>query len=307
MARPQKEGLDYFPLDCGFFRDKKTRLVKAKFGAKGLVVLIQVFCEIYENHGYYMTWDEDDCLMMAETVGCGASPELVSQVIEFSAARSLFDYTLFSQEQILTSRGIQKRFIKSASKRDNIRMRKDLFLLDEKEIPKGSLVKLDLFSVSGEKTHVSGPETSVTGESIPKAKESKVKQSRVKNTYTSDSADVVGADAPHFDYQLYVDYWNHHVAEPTGIASVRKAAHWSSARKKNLRARVKAEGAKTVLAVFDMVSASDWLSGRSGNWQADFDWVIKPANFQKIIEGKYKNRQQADHETFYDRLARGEI
>lgn len=182
MARPQKEGLEYFPFDCGFFRDKKTRLVKAKFGAKGLAVLIQAFCEIYENRGYYMTWDEDDCLMMAETVGCGVSPELVSQVIEFSAARSLFDYTLFSQEQILTSRGIQKRFIQGASKRDNIRMRKDLFLLDENEIPKGSLVKLDLFTVSGEKTHVSGPETPVTGELIPKVKESIVKHSIVKDS-----------------------------------------------------------------------------------------------------------------------------
>lgn len=182
MARPQKEGLEYFPFDCGFFRDKKTRLVKAKFGAKGLAVLIHAFCEIYENRGYYMTWDEDDCLMMAEAVGCGVSPELVSQVIEFSAARSLFDYTLFSQEQILTSRGIQKRFIQGASKRDNIRMRKDLFLLDENEIPKGSLVKLDLFTVSGEKTHVSGLETTVTGESIPKAKESIEKHSIVKNS-----------------------------------------------------------------------------------------------------------------------------
>lgn len=307
MARPQKEGLDYFPLDCGFFRDKKARLVKAKFGAKGLVVLIHVFCEIYENHGYYMTWDEDDCLMMAETVGCGVSPELVSQVIEFSAARSLFDYTLFSQERILTSRGIQKRFIQGASKRDNIRMRKDLFLLDENEIPKGSLVKLDFFPVSGEKTSVSEPETSVTGESIPKAKESKVKQSRVKNIYMSDKADIAGADAPRFDYQLYADYWNHHVAEPTGIAAIRKPDKWSSTRKKNLRARVKTEGAKTVIAVFDLVSASDFLSGRSGKWQADFDWVLKDGNFQKIIEGKFNNRKQPDHETFYDRLARGEI
>lgn len=182
MARPQKEGLEYFPFDCGFFRDKKTRLVKAKFGAKGLAVLIHAFCEIYENRGYYMTWDEDDCLMMAEAVGCGVSSELVSQVIEFSAARSLFNYTLFSQEQILTSRGIQKRFIQGASKRDNIRMRKDLFLLDENEIPKGSLVKLDLFTVSGEKTTVSGPETPVTGESIPKVKESIEKHSIVKNS-----------------------------------------------------------------------------------------------------------------------------
>ncbi len=40
MARPFKEGLDYFPLDVDFLDDKKVKLIKAEFGAKGILVLI---------------------------------------------------------------------------------------------------------------------------------------------------------------------------------------------------------------------------------------------------------------------------
>lgn len=42
--------------------------------------------------------------------------------------------------------------------------------------------------------------------------------------------------------------------------------------------------------VFYQVQESDFLSGRSGTWQCSFDWIIKPVNLQKIIEGNYKNK-----------------
>ena len=44
---------------------------------------------------------------------------------------------------------------------------------------------------------------------------------------------------------------------------------------------------------FDYVSESDFLmgkaKGRNGGapWQADLEWITKPANFVKILEGKY--------------------
>lgn len=38
------------------------------------------------------------------------------------------------------------------------------------------------------------------------------------------------------------------------------------------------------------VSESDWLAGRKEEWKADLDWVLRPANLTKIMEGKYDNR-----------------
>ena len=120
---------------------------------------------------------------------------------------------------------------------------------------------------------------------------------------------ISGAVAPHNnDLQKIADFWNFHVAQVTDMATVRDADHWSRKRKKPVRALVESEGEANVLDAFDQVAESDFLTGRSGKWRCDFDWVIQPDNFQKIAEGRYSNAQTVEPKgTFYDRLARGEI
>lgn len=41
---------------------------------------------------------------------------------------------------------------------------------------------------------------------------------------------------------------------------------------------------------FNYVSTSDFLMGKTKDFKANFDWLIKPTNFQKVIEGNYENR-----------------
>ena len=38
---------------------------------------------------------------------------------------------------------------------------------------------------------------------------------------------------------------------------------------------------------------SDFLSGRAKSFKAGFDWIFKPANLQKILEGNYDNRDNS--------------
>jgi hypothetical protein len=51
---------------------------------------------------------------------------------------------------------------------------------------------------------------------------------------------------------------------------------------------------------FKRVEASDFLCGRSEPsggrppFMADFEWLIRPSNFVKVIEGRYDNRQAVD-------------
>lgn len=120
---------------------------------------------------------------------------------------------------------------------------------------------------------------------------------------------ISGAVAPHDNgLQKIADLWNFHVAQVTDLATVRDVDHWSRKRTKQVRALVESEGEANVFDAFDQVAASDFLTGRSGKWRCDFDWVIQPDNFQKIVEGRYSNAQTVEPKgTFYDRLARGEI
>ena len=42
--------------------------------------------------------------------------------------------------------------------------------------------------------------------------------------------------------------------------------------------------------LFRRVEASDFLTGRSSDWSCGFDWILKPENIQKILEGTYANK-----------------
>lgn len=47
----------------------------------------------------------------------------------------------------------------------------------------------------------------------------------------------------------------------------------------------------TFKELFQIAQASSFLKGQNDrNWIADFDWMMKPSNFSKILEHKYDNR-----------------
>jgi predicted phage replisome organizer len=47
---------------------------------------------------------------------------------------------------------------------------------------------------------------------------------------------------------------------------------------------------------FKKVQASDFLTGRDGKWlKCGFDWIIKPSNRQKVLEGNYDNKNTASN------------
>lgn len=52
---------------------------------------------------------------------------------------------------------------------------------------------------------------------------------------------------------------------------------------------------------FIKISKSDFLTGISSDWKASFDWILKPANVVKILEGNYDNNKNKK-ETLEDRL-----
>lgn len=62
-------------------------------------------------------------------------------------------------------------------------------------------------------------------------------------------------------------------------------------RKEHINARIKEYGLDGVLDVIDIVSESNYLTGRVNDFKADMDWIFNPNNYVKILEGKYKNRE----------------
>lgn len=59
-------------------------------------------------------------------------------------------------------------------------------------------------------------------------------------------------------------------------------------RKAAVRARIGEHGMDSIAKVFDSIAVSGFLKGHNNhNWKADFDWVFRPTNYVKILEGNY--------------------
>jgi hypothetical protein len=128
MARPVKEGLDYFPIDTNFLRDRKIRKIKRACGAATVEVLMHLFCDIYGNHGYYVEWDDDYLFDVADSIGTkdGTVQEIVNKALQVD----LFSKELFDQYQILTSKAIQNQYILSTDKRKQVKLDKKYLLTE---------------------------------------------------------------------------------------------------------------------------------------------------------------------------------
>lgn len=128
MPRPIKEGLDYFELDCHF--DEKIRLIQAEFGLKGLAVVVLLYKEIYAGQGYYMTWDEDRLLLLLSENGvAGGDKNLIQEIVSACVRRNIFSERLFEEYHILTSSGIQKRYLNAVARRENVKLKKEYLLI----------------------------------------------------------------------------------------------------------------------------------------------------------------------------------
>lgn len=130
MARPKKQGLEYFSFDTDFFSDIKIRRISRACGPASTSILICLLCNIYKDKGYYIEWNENLSFVVADIVGTteGAVEEVVKKAIQVG----FFNKELFDKYQILTSNGIQNRFKSAVKRREEIEYVADYLVSDNK-------------------------------------------------------------------------------------------------------------------------------------------------------------------------------
>ena len=114
-----------------------------------MTVYALLLCLIYKN-GYYIRWDKELPFIISEQTGY--EEVYIREVIKYCRTIGLFSDEVFLSDNILTSKGIQKRYLQmcaSAKRKGDVT---DYCLIDE------------LFSSS--KTGVSSEETRVISEEI---------------------------------------------------------------------------------------------------------------------------------------------
>ena len=128
MVRPLKQGLDYFPMDVNFTSDVKVRRVRMACGMESVGILLYLLSLIYQDQGYYGKWDEELCFLTAMELHLEES--LVEQVVQKAAQVGFFDAELLAEWGILTSEGIQERFLAATRKRKVRRLIQEYLLVE---------------------------------------------------------------------------------------------------------------------------------------------------------------------------------
>lgn len=200
MARPTAKGVEYFPLNVNFINDLKVRKLLLSCGAEAIAVLIYLLSTIYKDEGYYVEIHEDEIDLIALDVN--VTPEFVLEVINKACEVRLFDVNLYNNFNILTSKGIQERYLKITERRKNSVVITQFNLIN---------VYNNSINVNNNSINVDNNSVNVYKSTQSKVKESKEKKSKVKSLSNDSCKNVYLTETEKRDcmnkkiYELYLN------------------------------------------------------------------------------------------------------
>lgn len=128
MARPTKDGLDYFPLDVNVFEDEKIEAIAGEFGIKGELAVIKLLCAIYKK-GYFILWNDLTQATLLKRLP-GVSKEMLNQIVNRLVLWGFFDKKLFDSVEVLTSENIQAIYFEATKRRKSTKPTKYVINVD---------------------------------------------------------------------------------------------------------------------------------------------------------------------------------
>lgn len=110
------DGINYFPVGVNFMEENAMEVIEAKYGIKGSAIVLKLMCKIYKE-GYYIRWDEEQCLIFANKAGREVQAEEVQGIIEILFTKGILDRNSYQENGILTSESIQKVWMEATKRR----------------------------------------------------------------------------------------------------------------------------------------------------------------------------------------------
>lgn len=282
-GRPTKQGIDYFPMDVGFFTDVKIRKISRACGAQSTSILICLLCNIYKDNGYYILWDEDLPFVIADTVG--VSEGAVKEVLIKSLQVGFFDQELYEKYRILTSSGIQKRFLLATYQR------KETTIISE------YLINCANNSINCTNNSINHSDNEQSKSKVNRKKRKEEENNKETSPNGEEKKDKLSlSHSQRIDWVGLMDWYNSLFKDK--LPAIKSM---TETRKKAVKARIAQYGKESIRTVFNLVLQSSFLlGGNDRNWKCDFDWIFKQANYTKILEGNYngtrisKNQQDSE-------------
>ncbi len=292
MGRPTKQGLEYFSLDVRFFSDIKIRKLIKYHKAQAVSVYMTLLCRIYEK-GYFIDYDEDLPFIISED--CGLEENTIVSIIHYCIEIGLFDAGMYQQYKVLTSHGIQDRYVQACAKtKRKLSSELPYLLVDLSQESVSSEKK----GISSEKTPVSSEETVLNFEESAETSE-KSAQSKVKKRKENDIDSSLRSESPSsavattdkgedINFLAFMDFFNRTMQEHNAVIAT--ITDMTKKRREAVRARARKYGKEALQKVVLNAACSAFMNGdNKDSWVADFNWIFKPNNFVKVLEGNFNH------------------
>lgn len=171
MARPTKQGLDYYPKDVKAKYDTKFKYVESKNSVIARLVIYELWDLIYGENGYFLKFDNIQRVLFLGDMPI--NDEQLVEILDSCFEIGLFEKSLFEKYQILTSESIQKRYMEAVGRRAKVSIISDYFLL-----PKNSFYNINWVNVNINSINVNN--NSINDDIYPQSKVNKIKVNKSK-------------------------------------------------------------------------------------------------------------------------------
>lgn len=139
MARPRKEGMDYFPHDVNLSSDKKVEALRIIHGNDGYTFFCIMLELIYQEPNFEINVSDAETIqILAKKVE--VTTQKLNEMILTSIKHGCFDRKMYEEYHVLTSNGIKKRASVVVDKREKMRSKSRSDAVPEVSLPVSSLV-----------------------------------------------------------------------------------------------------------------------------------------------------------------------
>ena len=287
MARPTKDNVEYFPHYTNARTGRTLFILERKYGNDGYAAWFKILELLGESPGHYFRYGNPVDWMFLVTV-MRVDEKIAVEMLQLMADVGAIDAELHA-EKCLWSDNFVDGLRPVYSKR-----KQELPVRPSFRAGNPSKEKLSAHSVpetsqrKGKKSK--GKERESTTYSCPELSEPDTPEP--VEEHVTPSAELSPPQCPH---QEIVDLYHETLPE------LPRVIEWNEPRQKMLRTRWKEKAERQNLDWWrwyftEVVSPSDFLMGRSNGFQVDLEWIIRPKNMPKILEGKYRNREPASRQ-----------
>lgn len=112
MARPRKEGMDYFPHDTDASNDEKIEILRGIYGNDGYVFYFIMLERIYRSNDFQIDVSDAETreeMFQILSRKIAVSLPVFEKILNTCMKYNLFDSELYNSSGIITSKGIKKR------------------------------------------------------------------------------------------------------------------------------------------------------------------------------------------------------